>query len=124
MTCPGTTPSFTRISSASTRTAAGRAAEYLKRWVSQFDAERIPYYDYRDERIDVFGTTALLRSTNKSVRLIDGVETVGMTMYIDVYVQQDGAWKCVQAQLTPVAPANSPPDETIVRKYIKGQAQP
>ena len=55
---------------------------------------------------------------------IDGVETVGMTMYIDVYVQQDGAWKCVQAQLTPVAPANYPPDETIVRKYIKGQAQP
>jgi ketosteroid isomerase-like protein len=98
--------------------------EYLKRWASQFDAERIPYYDYRDERIDVFGTTALLRSTNKSVRVSDGIEIVGMTMYTDIYVQQDGAWKCVQAQLTPVAPANYPRDETIVRKYIKGQAQP
>jgi hypothetical protein len=98
--------------------------EYLKRWASQFDAERIPYYDYRDEWIDVFGTTALLRSTNKSVRMIDSVETVGMTTYTDIYVRQDGAWKCVQAQLTAVAPANYPPDETIVRKYIKGQAQP
>ena len=98
-------------------------AEYLKRWANQFDAERIPYYDYRDERIDVFGTTALLRSTNKSVRVIDGVESVGMTMYTDVYVQEGGAWKCVQAQLTSVAPANYPPDETIVRKYIKGKAQ-
>ena len=53
----------------------------------------------------------------------DGVETVGMTMYTDIYVRRDGAWKCIQAQITPVAPANYPPDETIVRKYIKGQAQ-
>jgi hypothetical protein len=71
----------------------------------------------------VFGTTALLRSTNKSVRVIDGVESVDMTMYTDIYVQQDGAWKCVQAQLTLVAPANYPSDDTIVRKYLKGKAQ-
>jgi ketosteroid isomerase-like protein len=98
-------------------------AEYLERWASQFDPARIPYYDYRDERIDVFGATALVRSTNKSVRMNDGVETVGMTLYTDAYVQQDGGWKCVQAQLTPVAPANYPPDDTIVRRYIKGKAQ-
>jgi uncharacterized protein DUF4440 len=99
-------------------------AEYLKRWANQFDAERIPYYDYRDELITVIDGTALLRSTNKSVRMIDGVETVGMTMYTDIYVRQDGAWKCLQAQITPVAPANYPSDDTIVRKYIKGKAQP
>jgi len=100
----------------------GRAA-YLKAWATGFDAERIPYYDYRDEKIDVFGDTALVRSTNKSVRLNGGVETVGMTMYTDIYVRRDGAWKCIQAQITPVAPANYPSDDTIVRKYVKGRAQ-
>ena len=98
-------------------------ADYLKAWATGFDPDRIPYFDYRDEKIDVFGDTALLRSTNKSVRVVDGVETVGMTLYTDIYLRQGGAWKCVQAQITPVAPANYPPDETIVRKYVKGKAQ-
>lgn len=98
-------------------------ADYLKAWANGFDPARIPYFDYRDEKIDVFGDTALVRSTNRSVRMVDGAETVGMTMYTDTYVRQDGAWKCVQAQITPVAPANYPPDETVVRKYVKGNAQ-
>ena len=98
-------------------------ADYLKAWATGFDPDRIPYFDYRDEKIDVFGDTALLRSTNKSIRMVDGVETTGMTMYTDIYVRQGGAWKCVQAQITPVAPANHPPDETIVRAYIRGKAQ-
>jgi hypothetical protein len=98
-------------------------ADYLRAWATGFDAGRIPYYDYRDERIDVFGDTALVRSTNKRVSLADGVETVAMTLYTDIYVRRDGAWKCIQAQITPVAPANYPPDGTIVRKYVKGQAQ-
>ena len=99
-------------------------ADYLKEWATGFDPTRILYFDYRDEKIDVFGNTALLRSTNKSIRIRDGVETTGMTMYTDIYVREDGAWKCVQAQITPVAPANYPPDETIVKKYVKGQLQP
>lgn len=99
-------------------------ADYLKAWATGFDPAHIPYFDYRDEKIDVFGDTALVRSTNRSVRVVDGVETVGMTMYTDTYVRRDGAWKCIQAQITPVAPANYPPDETIVRKYVKGRAQP
>jgi ketosteroid isomerase-like protein len=99
-------------------------ADYLKAWATGFDAGRIPYFDYRDEKIDVFGDTALVRSTNRSVRVADGVETVGMTMYTDTYIRDRGQWKCIQAQITPVAPANYPPDETIVRKYVKGQAQP
>jgi hypothetical protein len=99
-------------------------ADYLKAWATGFDAERIPYFDYRDERIDVVGTTALLRSTNKSIRIVDGVETMGMTMYTDTYVHESGAWKCIQAQITPVTPANYPPDETIVKKYVRGKLQP
>ena len=98
-------------------------ADYLKAWATGFDPARIPYYDYRDERIDVFGDTALVRSTNKRVAMNDGIETVGMTMYTDIYVHRDGAWKCVQAQITPVAPANYPGDDTIVRKYVEGKAQ-
>jgi len=54
-------------------------ADYLEAWATGFDAGRIPYYDYRDEKIDVFGDTALVRSTNKRVGSKDGVETVGMT---------------------------------------------
>lgn len=84
----------------------------------------IPDYDYRDEKIDVFGDTALVRSINKRVGPKDGVESVSMTMYTDIYVRDGGMWKCVQAQITPVQPANYPPDETIVRKYVKGKAQP
>ena len=98
-------------------------ADYLEEWATGFDPARIPYFDYRDEKIDVFGDTALLRSTNRSVRLKDGVETVGMTMYTDTYVRKDGAWKCIQAQITPVQPAHYPPDETIVKKYVKGVAE-
>ena len=98
-------------------------ADYLEAWATGFDAGRIPYYDYRDEKIDVFGDTALVRSTNKRVGLRDGVETVGMTMYTDIYVRRDGTWKCIQAQITPVAPGNYPSDQTIVRKYIKGRAE-
>lgn len=98
-------------------------ADYLEAWANGFDAERFPYYDYRDEKIDVFGDTALVRSTNKRVTAQDGGESVSMTMYTDIYVRRDGAWKCIQAQITPVVPANYPPDQTIVRKYIKGHAQ-
>ncbi len=98
-------------------------ADYLKDWATGFDPGRIPYFDYRDELIHVFGDTALLRSTNKSIRMSGGTETMSMTMYTDIYVRENGAWKCVQAPITPVAPANYPPDETIVKKYIGGKAQ-
>ena len=113
-------PDFICITPAGAR--VGRA-DYLKAWATGFEAERIPYYDYRDERIDVFGDTALVRSTNKRVSARDGVETVAMTMYTDIYVRRDGAWQCVQAQITPVTANNYPSDDTIVRKYIRGQAQ-
>jgi ketosteroid isomerase-like protein len=111
---------FISISPAGARVSR---ADYLAAWATGFDAGRIPYYDYRDEKIDVFGDTALLRSTNRSVRLKDGIETVGMTMYTDTYVREDGAWKCIQAQITPVQPGHYPPDETIVKKYVNGVAE-
>ena len=116
-----THPDFVCITSTGGR--VDRAA-YLKAWATGFDPERIVYWDYRDEAISVFGSTALVRSTNKHVVVQDGVETVGMTTYTDTYIRENGDWKCIQAQITPVSPANYPSDNTIVKKYVRGQLQP
>ncbi|XIA66960.1 nuclear transport factor 2 family protein [Bradyrhizobium sp. TZ2] len=74
----------------------------------------IVYWDVRDELITVIGDVALVRSTNKYTRRRDGNEVTGMTAYTDTYLFEDGAWKCIQAQLTPVAPEHYPADDTIV----------
>jgi hypothetical protein len=47
----------------------------------------------------------------------DGKESTGMSMYTDTYIKENGEWKCVQAQLSKLAPEFYPGDETIVRKY-------
>jgi hypothetical protein len=98
--------------------------EYLKRWATGFDPKVIVYWDYRDERIAVFGTVALVSATNKHVVVRNGSETVGMTAYTDTYVLEGGAWTCIQAQLTPVSPEHYPPDDTIVARYVCGVRQP
>ena len=97
--------------------------DYLERWATGFDPEVIVYWDTRDEQISVFGPVALVRSTNKHVVRTDGTETTGMTTYTDTYLRENGAWKCIQAQLTPVAPEHWPGDDTIVRVYVKGRIQ-
>lgn len=97
--------------------------DYLARWANGFDPDVIAYWDYRDENIIVFDSVALVRSTNKYVILHDGDETTGMSTYTDTYIMDGGAWKCIQAQITVVAPENYPGDETIVRKYVKGVVQ-
>jgi hypothetical protein len=43
-----------------------------------------------------------------------------MTCYTDTYVRVGLRWLCIQAQLTPVAEANYPPDSTIVCQYRNG----
>ena len=96
-------------------------APYLKAWANGFDAEVLVYWDVRDELITVFGDVALVRSTNKHIHLVEGQQVVGMTAYTDTYLREDGEWKCIQAQLTPVAPEHWPGDETIVSVYIRGQ---
>lgn len=96
---------------------------YLENWKTGFDAEKIIYWDYRFERIAIFGTTALVRSVNKFVERNGGKEVTGMAQYTDTYIKENGTWKCVQAQITNVAPENYPGDETIVKKYIKGKIQ-
>jgi hypothetical protein len=94
--------------------------DYLTRWATGFDPEVIVYWDYRDELITVIGDVALVRSTNKHVRRLNGADVTAMTTYTDTYLRENGTWKCIQAQITPVTPENYPGDHTIVRKYVKG----
>jgi len=98
-------------------------ASYLKKWATGFDPEVIPYWDVRDELITIIGNVALVRATNKHVIRRDGREAAGMSTYTDTYVYEGGAWKCIQAQITPVAPEHEPGDDTILTVYIKGVNQ-
>lgn len=89
--------------------------DYLLEWAHGYDGFK--YWDYRDERITVFGTTALVRSQNKFIFVKDGKEVSGMATYTDVYIKEHGEWKCIQAQIGKVTPENYASDATIVRKY-------
>ena len=98
-------------------------ASYLKYWATAFDPKIIVYWDVRDELITVIGNVALVRSTNKCTRRRDGSEVTGMTSYTDTYLLENGAWKCIQAQIQTVAPEHYPADDTIVSVYIEGKLQ-
>ena len=98
-------PAFIGIRSDGAR--VGRA-DYLKAWARGFDPEIIVYWDTRDELISVVGNVALVRATNKHVMRHPCHDETGMTTYTDTYVYERGAWKCIQAQITPVAIGKEP----------------
>lgn len=116
-----THPRFLYVSGSGAR--VGRSA-YLRGWATGFDAAVLPYWDMRDEHIDVFGDFALVRATNKYILRSAGGETTRMATYTDIYVREDGCWLCVQAQITEVAAEHWPADDTIVCCYIDGVQQP
>jgi hypothetical protein len=89
--------------------------DYLRDWAHGFDPEVIIYWDVRDEDIALFGDVALVRSTNKWVRV---------TAYTDTYLHEGDRWLCIQAQLTAVAMENWPGDETILNTWLRGVLQP
>jgi hypothetical protein len=89
--------------------------EYLKNWTHGFDG--FVYWDYRQEDIRIFGNTALVHSQNKFILVKEGKEISGMSMYTDTYIKEKGEWKCIQAQISKVAPEFFAGDETIVKKY-------
>lgn len=107
-------PDFIEIGSSGAR--QDRAA-YLREWASGFDPNVITYWDMRDENIAVYGDVALVRAATKWIR--NGV--TGMTCYTDTYLRNGSRWLCVQAQLTPVAEKNYPPDSSIVCEYHGGK---
>ena len=98
--------------------------DYLRAWATGFDPEVVTYWDYRDEKITLIGSIALVRSVNKYTLVRNGEETTGMSQYTDTYVKENGVWKCIQAQITNVTPENYPADGTIVKKYVKGRITP
>lgn len=99
-------------------------SDYLRAWATAFDPNVIVYWDLRDERIDIFGDTALVRAANKQTIRVGNSETTSMTVYTDTYQREDGRWLCIQAQITIVAPEYYPPDSTILRRYVRGELQP
>jgi hypothetical protein len=98
--------------------------DYLKSWATGFDPDVIVYWDYRNEKISIFGNVAFVYSVNKSIRMRDGAEVTGMSYYVDTYLLENGAWKCVLAHMTTMQPQNYPADDTIVKKYIRGKMVP
>jgi len=98
-------------------------ATYLKYWATAFDPKIVVYWDVRDGLITVIGDVALVRATNKHTRRRDANEVTAMTMYTDTYLFENGAWKCIQAQLTSVAPEHQPSDDTIISVYVEGKRQ-
>ena len=99
-------------------------ADYLRDWAHGFDPDVIIYWDVRDEDIALFGDVALVRATNKYVRVIDGNAVTGMTAYTDTYIHEGGRWLCIQAQLTAVAMEHWPGDDTIIDTWLRGVLQP
>jgi hypothetical protein len=96
---------------------------YMRYWATAFNPDVLVYLDYRDELITLYGDVALVRATNKYIRRIGGTEKINMNIYTDTYLREGGKWRCIQAQLTAVAPDNWPGDDTIVRKYVRGMLQ-
>jgi ketosteroid isomerase-like protein len=113
-------PRFVCLSSAGARVDR---ATYLRKWSTGFSARVIPYWDVRDESIDVFGDLALVRASNKYVLRGQHGDATHMSTYTDTYVRENGQWRCVQAQITDVAPAHWPADHTIISRYIDGVLQ-
>lgn len=108
---------FVYISSAGTMVAR---KDYLDNWAHGFDPKVFKYWDYRDEKISIFGNTALVRSINKFITVKDGKETMGMTIYTDIYIKENGQWKCVQAQITKLDEKFYRGDDKVVKTYVHG----
>ena len=98
-------------------------ATYLRNWATGFDPDVILYWDVRDEVITLAGAVALVRSANKCIERVNGREVISMSVYTDIYIQENGRWLCLQAQITPIAPGHEPPDATIISVWLKGVKQ-
>jgi hypothetical protein len=76
--------------------------EYMKGWATGYEHSGYTDFTYTDERIRIFGNMALVRSTTVYTKKVNGKVVKGNSVYTDTYVKENGNWKCVQAQITPV----------------------
>lgn len=75
---------------------------YMNDWATDFANSGYTSFSYGDEKIRVFGNTALVRATTTYTKTVDGKNITGHSVYTDTYIKENGRWWCVQAQITPV----------------------
>ena len=75
---------------------------YLEAWATDFDNSGYTSFSYEDEAIRVFGHAALVRARTVYTKKVSGETVTGYTVYTDTYIKEEGQWRCVQVQITPV----------------------
>jgi ketosteroid isomerase-like protein len=75
---------------------------YLKNWATDFDNSGYTAFTHEDESIRIFGDIALVRSKTTYTKPVNGAVTKGHTIYTDTYKKENGEWRCIQVQITPV----------------------
>lgn len=77
-------------------------AAYMQEWATAYSKSGYTTFSYTDENIRFFGNTALIRSKTVYTKQIHNKSIQGSSIYTDTYVKRNGAWKCIQAQITPL----------------------
>jgi ketosteroid isomerase-like protein len=77
--------------------------EYMRGWPAAYTHSGYTAFTYTDESIRIFGDIALVRSKTVYTKKIGDKELKGNSVYTDTYVKENHHWKCIQAQITPVA---------------------
>jgi hypothetical protein len=79
---------------------------YLKNWATHYSNGGYVTFSYSDEVIRMFGNMALVRSRTNYTKMVNGKIAEGNSIYTDTYIKENGAWLCVQAQITSVKKNN------------------
>ncbi len=75
---------------------------YLKNWATDFQNSGYETFTYSDEHIRIFGNVAFVRSKTTYNKTVNGIKQEGYTIYTESYLKENGVWRCVQVQITPV----------------------
>ena len=75
---------------------------YMKNWATDFRNSGYTSFSYGDERIRIFGNTALVSAKTTYTKMVNGTNVTRHSVYTDTYVKENGRWWCVQAHITPV----------------------
>lgn len=73
---------------------------YMKGWAKGYSNGQFSSFGYTDESIRIFGNMALVCSRTVYTKQSG---SKGNSVYTDVYIKENGRWRCVQAQITAVA---------------------
>lgn len=75
---------------------------YLTNWATDYENSGCTAFSYADEHIRIFGNIALVRSKTTASILRNGQSITAQTIYTDTYLKENGSWKCIQVQITPI----------------------